>query len=242
MPRHLSCDAFVNAASPKREILRILVEDSSSLSVKLLVMRQKYVLVAVVLSLMTFAACKKSNTGGGGTPPSELAGNWNFVSLGVSVTNTVQETVGSVTEKSVTVSNYTTTNNTGLITFSADSMFGKGIGYSVNVNAMGYEYQNGVLLDSVSEPFTFTYPPTNSSAAYKLVGTDSLVYPAGGLVTLPGSAAAQPTGPVGGHLAITGNKLVLTIHFLQVATQQSPGGATATTTVAGVETVNMQKQ
>ncbi len=205
-------------------------------------MRPKVVYAVLVVSLMGFFACKKSNNGGDGTPPSQLAGNWSFVSLGVNVTNTVVETLGGITDKSVTVSNYTTTNNTGLVTFSADSMFGKGIGYTVNTNAKGYEYENGVLLDSVSQPFTFIYPPTNSSAAYKLVGTDSLVYPAGGFVTIPGSAAAQATGPVGGHLAITGNNLVLTIHFLQVATQQSPGGASATTTVAGVETVNLQKQ
>jgi hypothetical protein len=192
-------------------------------------MRRKYVIAAIVLSLISFAACKKSNTGGDGTTPSILAGNWNLVSVGVNVTNTF-------------ISQYTTTNNTGLITFSADSMLGKGVGYTANFTGKGYEYEDGALLDSLTEPFTFTYPPTNSSAAYGLIGNDSLTFPAGGLVTLPGSAAGQQTVPVGGRFVISGTAMTITIHFSQSSMQQSAGGATSTTVVQGVEVVNLQKE
>jgi len=205
-------------------------------------MRHKLTFPATALFLLTFIACKKDNSGTGGAAPAALAGNWSFVSLTAHTQSTVTETGGGVTDKSVTISQYTTTNNSGLVTFSADSMYSKGVGYSVNTVAEGYEYENGVLLDSIGAPFTFTYPPTTSTAKYQLIGKDSLYFPGGGgLVSTPGSGGTPSSVASGGHFVINGSTMTITVGGSQ-STTQSGGGITVTSQVQAVETVTLIKQ
>jgi hypothetical protein len=147
-----------------------------------------------------------------------------------------------VTDKSVTISQYTTTNNSGLVTFSADSMFGKGVGYSINTVAEGYVYENGAFIDSVDVPFSFTYPPTNSTAKYQLIGKDSIYFPGGGgFASASGSGGIQQTAGGGGHIVISGNKMTLSVVVSQ-STTQSAGGITVTNLAQGTETVILTKQ
>jgi hypothetical protein len=99
-----------------------------------------------------------------------------------------------------------------------------------------------VLLDSIGAPFTFTYPPTNSTAKYQLIGKDSLYFPGGGgLVSPPGSGGTSQTVASGGHFVISGNTMTITVGASQ-STTQSAGGITATSQVQAVETVTLTKQ
>jgi hypothetical protein len=205
-------------------------------------MSKKFRFAASALFLFIFIACKKDNgSGGGGATPTALAGNWTFSSLTAKTQSTVTATSGGLTDKDLTVSQYTTTNNSGLITFSADSMYGKGIGYSINTVAKGYEYENGVLLDSVDAPFSFTYPSSNSASKYQLIGKDSIYFPGGGLVNPPGSSGSIPTVASGGHIVFNGNTISITVSINQNTTQ-SAGGITAVSQDQGVETVTLTRQ
>ena len=200
-------------------------------------MRKRAAFVAIAAVLSILSACEKSNSGGGGT--GALTGNWAFVYLTAKTQSTAIETYGNTTNKSISTSQYTSTNNKGVVTFTTDSMYGKGIGYSITAVTKGYFYENGMFLDSVSVPLSFSLPPFNSSVKYKLVGNDSLSF-TGSSFTLPPGGNPAPASN-GGHYTITGDTLRITTSITQTSTQ-SQAGDVMTQTDQAVETIVLHRQ
>jgi hypothetical protein len=187
-------------------------------------MYTKFTLAAIGLIFLTMVSCKKDNNGGG-SGGGALQGQWNLVSMQAQTQSTQQYVESGIAFKTVTLSEYTTTNNAGTVTFSTDSAITKGLAYSVATTANGAIYENGQVINTTQVPFNFTLPPTNSSSKYQLIGKDSVYFPAGGLIVAVGSSGSQPTVGSGGRYVISGNTLTLTLHVNQSSTQSISGVA-----------------
>lgn len=159
----------------------------------------KFLLSVTCLLLLFASACKKDSG-----DKSALDGNWNFTSTSATTSSTaVVDDGGGVIEKTVTTSNYTSTDNKGTVAIGGGVMTAKGLSYTVNVNASYIYYINDVEQDSGTEPLSYTLPATNSVASFKLVGADSIYFPAGGFSTMGTSGAS------GGKYTLSGNTLTL---------------------------------
>jgi hypothetical protein len=111
--------------------------------------------------------------------------------------------------------------------------------YSVDAMARTYFYTNGTLEDSIDLPFTFTLPPTNSTATYKKIGSDS-IYVTSGAFTTPGGGTQQ--GSSGGYkLKFDGDKMTLTGNYSQSKTELVQG-ITQRSFSSAITVITLQKQ
>jgi len=201
-------------------------------------MFRKLPLLCLVVCSGLFFSCHKSNDAGGNS--GQLAGNYKFAYINVAVQSVSQTSAAGQTEKSVSNTNYKTTQNTGTITFTKDSIIAKGVGYTANWVSTGAVYENGVFIDSISLPFSFTYPPSNSSTKFDVIGKDSIYFHGGYFMTgLGGGTTIAP--PSGGRFSFKGDTLLIISKVNQTSTQ-SISGMTVTQTASGVATLAMLKQ
>jgi hypothetical protein len=170
--------------------------------------------VAVLCSFVLVAvSCKKSSA-----PPSNVVtGNWNFVNLNAQ-TQVFAVIAGDTT---ITHSNYTTQNNAGSISFTIDSMRVNGLAYSVSSTATTYAYYQGMPYDTLTSPFSASLPPTSMSVGYKLIGTDSMYFPNGGILPTGVSSTGQGQGA---HFVISGDTLRMTVGGTDTTTGQIQTG------------------
>ena len=80
-------------------------------------MKTRYSIYTVAIALLVIASCKKSST-----QSASIQGNWNFESEQVRGQSTIEYTIGGVDYKTVTVSNYTTVNNSGALNITSNMM------------------------------------------------------------------------------------------------------------------------
>ena len=139
-------------------------------------MRKTLLILLPVSFLLILAACKKSS----GSSDKGLNSTWAFLGMSAQTQSTSLQ-AGGVTM--VVNTNYVTRNNTGTITFKTDSMVVNGLGYSVDTSVIAYFYYNNVVFDSASQPVSLSIPPTSATAKYTAVGTDSLYFPNGGILS-----------------------------------------------------------
>jgi hypothetical protein len=90
-------------------------------------------------------------------------------------------------------------------------MTSKNFGYQVDTVASGFVYENNVLIDTVSAPFSFILPPGNSVSPYTTESADS-IYFTGGQFTNP-TGTTPLNKPTGVKLKFQGNKLFMTINL-----------------------------
>jgi len=155
-------------------------------------MTRKLLLVLIVGSVVVILSCHKSNSGGGG---GQLPGTYKFLYVTAQVQSTTQVSGGGLNEKQVSYTNFTTTQNTGTVAITKDSIALQGVGYTENTNVKTYTYEGGVLTDSASLPFTEPVPPMDEGSKYSVIGTDSIYFKGGGLVSIGGTTqVAQPSG------------------------------------------------
>jgi len=170
-------------------------------------MVNKITFLSAVLVLFVTVACKKSNSGSGGSTNPLTGTTWNFVDLSSNANLTATES-GLISGKIVDITDFTTIDNSGTITFTADSMSGSGIGYTIDTTYTTYTYV-GSTSDTVTTPYTTTIAPTSSSTSYQLIGSDSIYFGAGTPFSV--SLYAGDTIKIeGAHFSISGNTLTLT--------------------------------
>ena len=165
-------------------------------------------MLSSLLMALAIISCKKDSANSSQGGSNAVTGTWKLVSIQANAESDVQYTDNGVVYKTVTLSNYTSTNNTGTIVFTADSMKSTNVSYTVNTTAVGYEYEDGVLLDSISSPFNVDVPSSSSAGTYKLVGTDSITY-SGATFTNGGYPQASTNGS---KIKINGNLMTLTTY------------------------------
>ena len=170
-------------------------------------MANKITVLSAVLVVLIIGACKKSNSGGSSSTNPLTGTTWNFVDLSSNANLTATES-GLISGKIVDVTDFTTTDNSGTITFSADSMSGSGIGYTIDTTYTTYTYV-GSTSDTVTTPYTTIVAPTSSSTSYQLIGSDSIYFGSGTPFSV--SLYAGDTIKIeGAHFSISGNTLTLT--------------------------------
>jgi hypothetical protein len=203
-------------------------------------MKKKYCLIAFIL----LAACQKGvepfddNTDSTGT--TTISGTWNFISLNGN-TQSIQEYTDDITDYSTTTTSaYTSTNNTGSITFGDSDFTSINIGYLVSSEYISYNYENGVLIDTVHMPFSITIDSSNSTGSYKLIGSDSIYFPGGNLISFNGSQSVQGE-PSGGKFSVSGNTLTLT-QMINKDTMIDLLGVPIHTKEEGTFVIKLQKQ
>jgi len=170
--------------------------------------------IAAMGTLLTLAiSCKKSSA-----PPSNaVSGNWNFVNL--SAQTQINAVMGGDT--TITYANYVTENNSGTLVFTLDSMDVNSLAYSVNSTATTYAYYKGLVYDSLTTPFTASLPATSIDVSYKLIGTDSIYFPNGGILTTGITSTSQGEGA---HFVINGDTLRMTVSGVDTTTGQIQTG------------------
>lgn len=78
---------------------------------------------------------------------------------------------------------------------------------------------------STSYPFSYTIPASNSAGQYKIVGSDSIYFPQGGLtVNIDGTGSYETVGN-GGHFSFSGNLLTITQNVTKDSTFEDSGEA-----------------
>lgn len=177
--------------------------------------------IAAVGTLLTVAiSCKKSSA-----PPSNVVtGNWNFVNLNA------QTQVNAVVsgDTTITYANYITQNNSGSFNFTIDSMAVHSLAYSVSSTATTYAYYQGLVYDTLTTPFSASLPATSMDVSYKLIGSDSMYFPNGGI--LPTGITSTSQGQ-GAHFVINGDTLRMTVSDADTTTGQIQTGAGVITLV-----------
>ena len=170
--------------------------------------------IAAIGTLLTVAiSCKKSSA-----PPSNVVtGNWNFVNM--SAQTQINSVLGGDT--TITYANYVTQNNSGAFSFTLDSLHVKSLAYSVSSTAKTYAYYQGLVYDSLTSPFSASLSATSMDISYKLIGTDSMYFPNGGI--LPTGVTSTSQGE-GAHFVINGDTLRMTVSGADTTTGQIQKG------------------
>ena len=171
-------------------------------------MHRKFTLLLFFAPLLIVFSCKKSSPA---ATSNALVGNWNFLYIKANTSGTI--TVSGATN--IITANYTTQNNAGTAQFTIDSMALKGLAYTVNTTATVNTYAAGVLINTTTQPYSTSLSPTTETVAYKVIGSDSIYFPAGGPV--PGTGS-------GGRFAINQDTLSIAIS----GTQPIAGGVLET--------------
>jgi hypothetical protein len=177
--------------------------------------------------------------GPGGTTTGTLHGNWKFIGMYSKTEAIVELNDGTDVLKTITRSEYNTTRNTGTLVIDASQMTSTNFGYEVDTVATGLVYENNVLIDTVSAPFAFVLPPTNSVSPYTKVSSDSITFPPGQFLSTGGSTPL--TQPTGVKLKFQGNRLLMTIN-VSVKDVQSVFGITQTKKETAKVVLTYQKQ
>jgi hypothetical protein len=193
-------------------------------------MLTKKLLVAAACVAMLFSCSKddKSDTNPNTDPGKDsiptvnaeqkkLLGTWTFVNL-VAETNT---TLTIENEKSVTITNYTTLENTGVITITADSLNTDNFGYKVNTWTFNAYYVDNMVEDTFSLPFQFTAEKYSSKSKYKWISKDSLYGESG--TTTTGSTTVKSI-PAGIKLGWSGDTLLMITKLDTISKQLLDGG------------------
>jgi len=194
--------------------------------------------VSTAVVLFALISCHKSNNGPGDT--SQLVGNYQFLYLSAQTQETTVESAAGQNIKMVATVSYKTTQNTGSVTITKDSIASKNVGYTASADESVYTYTNNVLTDSFRTPVDETVPPTSSTTKYDVIGKDSIYFHSGLITGL--STGSTPTIPNGGRFSFKGDTLFITTKLQQNLPPQNQGGTTVSGTVTVQGVIAMLKQ
>lgn len=163
----------------------------------------------VIALLSAIASCSKDKDKM--SSAAAIEGDWKFISISAKGQSTVsyKDPTDGSNSQIITNTDYTSTQNGGTVSFSPSAMTATGVTYTINSTAHAYSYVDGQLDDSVSSPFSFVYPATNSTSTYKIIGQDS-IYFAGQSIVSTQDGSGGTTSPSGAKFSIAGNTLTIT--------------------------------
>ena len=187
--------------------------------------RNLFLMLSSILLLL--ASCKKDDAK---TAATGIEGTYKLQSLSAQTNSTI---VGTDGEKEITTADYTSMNNAGTIVIDESNFKASGLSYEVNSTALASFYQDNQFVDSISEPFNVVIPPTNSTASYKLIGSDSIYFQNGSL--------ASGIGGNGGRYTLSGNVLTIKQNGSKDSTFQL-SGVTFHVVETALATVVLEKQ
>lgn len=186
--------------------------------------------LSFIISITMLISCQKETDfgtaqagGGSGGTNNSIIGTWRFIEMEAKTESTTTLSAPFLgTLKTVAKSEYKTIQNGGTMKIEATKMTGIDFTYSINTTVKGYVYEDNVLTDSIEAPLSFTLPPTNSTATYKKIGTDSIHIETGNFIQIQGSGPVQ-SKPGGFRIKVEGDKLILTTIFSENKANNSGG-------------------
>jgi hypothetical protein len=207
-----------------------------------------YLLIGCVLLVLVSCSKEKSidtsenapGTGTGSAVGKTEKGVWKFISMRGITSETIEFNQFGDATKLVTTSDYTSTNNAGTVKFDGSTMTATGLTYSVDGMAKTYIYTNGAVDDSLELPFGATIPPTNSTASYKKIGSDS-IYVQSGSFTNVGTGGTTQASSGGYKLAWDGDKMTMTAS-VNISKIDLSTGISQKITQRATQIVTLQKQ
>ena len=181
----------------------------------------------LTLTVFLFTSCTKEesiDTGGVGPSGSGtgIQGTWKLISIsGTTGASTVENDAG-VEMKAEILLRFASQNPVGVYNITSSLFKGVGVGYDYNGMLFMREYENNVLQFEDSTDMNLNIPPSNAETKYKLIGSDSIYFEAGGIVTptAPGSTPGTTSG-TGCKYKLEGNRLtfIMKASFPQLMTQ-----------------------
>jgi hypothetical protein len=207
---------------------------------KTLTMLDRFTILSAVFFLLVFVACKKSNNSGNTSGPNPLTGSWTFTAETSNANITATESLGPISVNVLALVDLRTIDNAGTFTFSADSLQGIGVGYTIDTTYATYITTGGIT-DTTVSPLMTTVAPTNSEASYQLIGQDSIYFPNGSPFAVSVDTSQPPVEIKGAHFSISGSTLTLTSTFTQTG-NETVDGITAPTTAQISSVITMTKQ
>jgi len=180
-------------------------------------MKKMLLFVVPALIMILFVSCQKElsdPTVTGSTGGADIVGNWNFVSTYASTQSTVQFSFFGTIFKTVTVTDYTSTNNAGTVVITSNSMAGTGLTYSVSDTAIAFSYEDNVLMDTIQQHFSFNIPPYSAVSPYKRINQDSIYFTGQGI---------DPSAGGGTRITLSGNMLKMTTAVVRDTTFDGGG-------------------
>jgi hypothetical protein len=153
-------------------------------------------------------SCSKDNNN---TGSSALNGSWTFNGFHAKTLSSAQDTEAGIVFKTVTTSDYTTTNNAGTVNISGTTMTGTGVAYSADLGIFVTDYEDGAITDTFSTSLPVTIPPTNSTTTFEVIGSDSIHFTSASLL---GSAGNGSPASNGARFSVAGDLLTLTSNVI----------------------------
>lgn len=186
-----------------------------------------FLVCAVVFVLVSCQKEKSIDTLG---QSGSSTGNWKFLYLQASTSTTIDEKDPTGETRSITLSDYTTDNNTGTVNFSGTKMSYTGLSYTIDGVAQSLISINGGPYDTTEIPFTASLPATSGEATYKKISSDSLYFTSGS-VTSVGTGGTVSSQPAGYKLNFFGDTMTMTQVYDNVQLNLSPGGGSTKTII-----------
>ncbi|HVI46067.1 MAG TPA: hypothetical protein VM802_14420 [Chitinophaga sp.] len=144
-----------------------------------------------------------------GNPDSRIYGSYDYISMSAATKNTSSGVVNGSEHTTVSVSNYTTTDNAGVLTIAPGIVTFSGFSYSIDAEVLKYSYTNGIADgNKVEIPWKFSLPASSSEAPARLIGADSIYFEKG--ITVLATTSGIESQASGAKYTLEGDILILT--------------------------------
>lgn len=176
-------------------------------------MKKSAVACTLIILIVSIVSCQKEIEIEGFGPAnidSALIGKWKFVSMSVSSEVTDELNDGTESVKTITSSDYVTTNNKGSVIIDSKTMTVKDLSYDLETIVTVDYYSNNAYVETFLVPLTYSIPTSNYSSNYKRIGTDSLNFPGGALIMAEGETTGIDFAP-GGYKYLLSDENHLTL-------------------------------
>ena len=202
-------------------------------------MSKRSTFLAIIICLLAIGACKKSNHSGS-TGPNPLTGNWLFDGETSTATTVSTIQLGPISAKVTNLIAFRTTNNTGSLSFTTDSLDVLGVGYSIDTTYTTIT-STGFTNDTAVAQLTATTSAVDTAYTYQLIGQDSIYFPNGSPFSFDVDSVQPAIVIKGAHFSISGTTLTFT-STLNQSGNETVDGITAPTTASIKSVITLTKQ
>ncbi|MGN6618148.1 MAG: hypothetical protein ACTHJ5_13325 [Ilyomonas sp.] len=195
----------------------------------------KNLFLRFLVIVIVFTSCKKENS----NPSSmDIKGTWKFIEMEVKATSIKEFSDESGKQKTISINDFTTVNNSGTVVFDGSKASLNDLTYTINTVTKAEVYMNDQLVQTVEMPLTAPVPATSSSSDYKLIGSDSIHFDNG---TMFFNNMSQEVDASGAKLSLQGNILYMTSTINDIRTEVIQGINILSTTNA-ITRVKLHRQ
>ncbi|PWV46929.1 hypothetical protein [Chitinophaga sp. S165] len=149
-----------------------------------------------------------------------LEGSYTFVGMKANTYAEVEQRYSDDTDvyKTITTSDYDAKDLAGTVVIDAARFNSSKFKYTINTNVIGTIYTNGEESGYSNQPWNYPVPESSGSSTYKLVGTDSISFTGGFVISPVFGEDPAPSPAYGAKYKWEGDTLVIASDFRQLDT------------------------